>query len=825
MEHFVVTSDLQFSLPLGLSSDPEGLINIITNEAWKSLSVAARNELKNKYLPKYPESNDKQQEETLNMLFNSASFQFGNPLEEFVSMLWEGWFKPCTPPLLELQKKTQKVLKRKQMLEYHQQLLKDIVISRQSLIDVALQLGPSQPIRMKTRFLQSSTMRNAYQHEERTKRRYLHELQMIKNETGDDRRGLSSDDEKDIGMQDTGSLSSSKRSRKDGTQILYMGEERTGTVNTFTERNGYDEDPPFEVTDEMYRKMLKKYRKHRKKGQMVYEYNYDGITLADVIRRVKTHSLKTESSRRAESVLPVSQQIQSEISEETSTDGEETSNTGCVPVESDMDDSSPASDDEGAKDQENEEFETHACFFSLIRDVICSFEGQTATVSNLRSSIRSWEETSVAAVNDWFNLLPDGKWDSHLSSALAFLAGHSNLLSSSFSPYIEWQSSTKTYRWIATFRDDDTTLSGLNELWVSSLDLKKTAEINPLKEFHLQEKQRYQNPTKSFTYLLSGVKFTVGPVLELLRDAGPMKAENLLSKNRPSSVSFLSLVKDAVARLPRGQGTIVDIENLLLQSQYLSLSEDDCSNINVYIKSALDKIQTESDPCCKYDMQFNVWIYLHRERTEKEMERMYEILKNASTQSKLPEVKRKKLEDLPDMRRQVVTPIQGSTLSSGSMVINKFTQASAKPMELNGFGLVGTPRTSAMATVSSDIKAIPTLANGRTVSSMSASTAISVSSNRQRIIRHPVQVTRSTTPQPASLRQVVFQRSPVPPPLRQQRGATILVEAPDGTRRQITLPPGFHATRETISSLARVVQNTPGRGPIRLNTNWNLNQN
>jgi len=46
MEHFVVTSDLQFSLPLGLSSDPEGLINIITNEAWKSLSVAARNELK-----------------------------------------------------------------------------------------------------------------------------------------------------------------------------------------------------------------------------------------------------------------------------------------------------------------------------------------------------------------------------------------------------------------------------------------------------------------------------------------------------------------------------------------------------------------------------------------------------------------------------------------------------------------------------------------------------------------------------------------------------------------------------------------------------------
>ena len=75
-------------------------------------------------------------------------------------------------------------------------------------------------------------------------------------------------------------------------------------------------------------------------------------------------------------------------------------------------------------------------------------------------------------------------------------------------------------------------------------------------------------------------------------------------------------MRDAVARLPNGEGTRAAVCELLKDSQYLADSSD--SQINNVVSGALDRLHYEKDPCIKYDVNRKLWIYLHRERTKEE---------------------------------------------------------------------------------------------------------------------------------------------------------------------------------------------------------------
>ena len=66
--------------------------------------------------------------------------------------------------------------------------------------------------------------------------------------------------------------------------------------------------------------------------------------------------------------------------------------------------------------------ETHICFFSLLRDMICSTSDQRMTRKQLESSIRVWQDSAISPLNDWFSLL--SSWIDHLPSAVNFLCGH-----------------------------------------------------------------------------------------------------------------------------------------------------------------------------------------------------------------------------------------------------------------------------------------------------------------------------------------------------------------------------------------------------------------
>ena len=86
--------------------------------------------------------------------------------------------------------------------------------------------------------------------------------------------------------------------------------------------------------------------------------------------------------------------------------------------------------------------------------------------------------------------------------------------------------------------------------------------------------------------------------------------------DRPACVTLLSLVRDAAARLPNGEGTRADICELMKDSQYLSTGAE--ASLHSVVSGALDRLHYEADPCVKYDSGRKVWIYLHRHRSETE---------------------------------------------------------------------------------------------------------------------------------------------------------------------------------------------------------------
>ncbi|KAJ8683468.1 hypothetical protein QAD02_019260 [Eretmocerus hayati] len=147
-------------------------------------------------------------------------------------------------------------------------------------------------------------------------------------------------------------------------------------------------------------------------------------------------------------------------------------------------------------------------------------------------------------------------------------------------------------------------------------------------EFRRQERMRYAAPHKAFTYKLHGYLAVVGPVKGIYQPntsgiANKARGHTILMPERPSFVTILALVRDAVARLPNGEGTRAEICMLLRDSQYIQedmFVKDKEANLNSIVSGALDRLHYEHDPCVKYYPKRKEWLYLHRARSEFELE-------------------------------------------------------------------------------------------------------------------------------------------------------------------------------------------------------------
>ncbi|CAL4114394.1 unnamed protein product, partial [Meganyctiphanes norvegica] len=329
--------------------------------------------------------------------------------------------------------------------------------------------------------------------------------------------------------------------------------------------------------------------------------------------------------------------------------------------------------------------ETHICFFSLIRDIICSTGEQRMTKAQLESSIRVWQESAISPLNEWYCLVPS--WVNCLPSAINFLCGHfTDVQPAEFVPYIEYKSLLRVYQWIGAGRDSDGHLEPLANFWLAQKSAMssdwledevggKGAEteesevippprcytnwtVQPATQaekeiYRQQEKIRYEKPHKAFTFRMHGYESVVGPVKGIYtQQTGLNKARghSLLVPDRPAYVTILSLVRDAVARLPNGEGTRSDICELLKESQYLApLSSPTAeNNLNSVVSGALDRLHYENDPCVKYDTSRKLWIYLHRNRNEEEFERMHHLNGPGSNKSKKPAARRQNRSKVKD---------------------------------------------------------------------------------------------------------------------------------------------------------------------------------
>ncbi|EDV19573.1 uncharacterized protein TRIADDRAFT_33249 [Trichoplax adhaerens] len=175
--------------------------------------------------------------------------------------------------------------------------------------------------------------------------------------------------------------------------------------------------------------------------------------------------------------------------------------------------------------------------------------------------------------------------------------------------------------------------------------VKPSSDIDK-EAFRNQEQVRYSNPHRAFTYRMHDYDSVVGPVKGIyekqISASSKAREHALLKQDRPPFVTILTIARDAAARLPNGEGTRADICELLKDSQYLVECSD--SQINSVVSGALDRLHYEKDPCVKYDSSRKLWVYLHRNRTEEEFERIHNTqaaayqAKKGVTKSKAPKL-------------------------------------------------------------------------------------------------------------------------------------------------------------------------------------------
>ncbi|XP_017071843.2 nuclear factor related to kappa-B-binding protein isoform X1 [Drosophila eugracilis] len=299
-------------------------------------------------------------------------------------------------------------------------------------------------------------------------------------------------------------------------------------------------------------------------------------------------------------------------------------------------------------------------FFSLLRDLFVSTPQHRLTYGELQILLASWREINSDAsipTGEWPRFVPD--WSKLLQSAINFLSGDSDTVPTDYVPYIEHKTQLGIYQWIGAGRDSDARLLSLCQCWLRtqreeqsqlSPGLNSTAHLNALMdatptppprcpttwtvrsasqaeilEFQRQERIRFEYPHRPFTYRLNGYESVVGPVKGIYTQSLPLnkaRGHAVMVDDRPPFVTILTLVRDATARLPNGEGTRSEISELLKCSQYISQQAAD-NVLQTIVSGALDRMHGGQDPCVKYDARRKIWIYLHRNRGEAEFEKMH----------------------------------------------------------------------------------------------------------------------------------------------------------------------------------------------------------
>ncbi|XP_058614851.1 nuclear factor related to kappa-B-binding protein isoform X2 [Onychostoma macrolepis] len=630
-------------VPEDLLEDPEIFFSVMSESTWTDVLTDAQRTHLRQLLPQFSDNNMSEQNSIISDLFNNQNFFFGNPLHVAQKLFRDGYFNPEVVKYRQLCAKSQKKRHIYSLQQYYHKLLKQILVSRKELLDLAVRSGPE--LAVKRRYPAPSHKEML---EQTVRRRVGHILKDVKTECGDS--NVSSDED------DTASWLPVPQSPSSPTPTVSLR-----VLPSLSTQDMKTRDKP-ELGEKELRTMLHRHREKRKRQPDHPDLMTSDLHLGDIMSRVNIGKKgsatnvfdlalpkkKIKEERRKKKMRPIKMESE-EVCDVLMSAASVNSGLADVPtVPSQIVKEEPIDETQTSPDTVEE---IAMSFFHLLEDIL-RLES-LATSSTLEEKVQQWQSSPASTLNPWFSMAPC--WSELIVSALQFLAGESKAgvmsLPTGFVPFVEFKELSQQWKWIGPSQEADKDLSALCQLWLESKDHvivkqegEETAELTPPtprvwtdyvvrpstgEERHVfqeQEQQRYDQPHKAFTYRMHGFESVVGPVKGVFdKETSLNKARehSLLRSDRPAYVTILSLVRDAAARLPNGEGTRAEICELLKDSQFLA-PDVTSAQVNTVVSGALDRLHYEKDPCVKYDIGRKLWIYLHRDRSQEEFERIHQ---------------------------------------------------------------------------------------------------------------------------------------------------------------------------------------------------------
>ncbi|CAH2320452.1 nuclear factor related to kappa-B-binding isoform X1 [Pelobates cultripes] len=629
------------SLPEDLLEDPELFFDVVSLDTWQNVLSDSQREHLKQFLPSCPDGNDEHQEETIKSLFRGDNFRFGNPLQIAQKLFRDGHFNPEVVKYRQLCIKSQYKRYVNSQQQYFHTLLKQILASRKVLLDLARKNGPD--LVMKRKPPSARTMPE--EKERRAQRRYLKILREVQAECGD---STLSSEEEDLTSWLPGSPSQSPSSAVPVRVVPTLSTQDMKSADKL------------EFNNDDLKLMLRRHCEKRKRQPDHPDLMTDDLTLNDIMSRVNVGrkgslaalfdlaTMKKRVKEKDEKKKKKLKTIKTEVEDYPEMPDVPDVMPPLLPLET------PPVSLAAVKEEPMEDVkpplafnEISACFFSLLLDILM-VEGPSS-LPLLEDKVSDWQMSPASTLNSWFSA--DSNWIDLVHPALLYLSGESKGTSSSFTPFVEFKEKTQQWKAVASSSDYEKELVTLFHVWLETKDqifskdneslvdpstpvprvrtdyMVRPSSGDEKRIFQEQERHRYSQPHKAFTFRMHGFESIVGPVKGVFdKETSLNKARehSLLRSDRPAYVTILSLVRDAAARLPNGEGTRAEICELLKDSQFLA-PDVTSAQVNTVVSGALDRLHYEKDPCVKYDIGRKLWIYLHRDRSEEEFERIHQV--------------------------------------------------------------------------------------------------------------------------------------------------------------------------------------------------------
>ncbi|KAE8592096.1 hypothetical protein XENTR_v10018646 [Xenopus tropicalis] len=619
---------------------PDLFFEVVSRDTWKNVLSDSQREHLKQFLPVFPDDNANQQEKIIQSLFRGDNFRFGNPLHIAQKLFRDGHFNPEVVKYRQLCLKSQYKRYLTSQQQYFHKLLKQILASRKELLDLARKNGPDQVLKKKP-----SSLRNTPEEREtRAQCRYLKILREVKDECGD---GTLSSEEED--------LSSWLPESPTHCPSVAVPLRVIPTLSTQDMKTADKQ----EFTNHDLKLLLRRHREKRKRQSDHPDLITDNLSMNDIMTRVNAGrkgslaalfdlaTMKKRVKEKDDKKKKKLKTIKTEVEDYPDMPDEADIMPAVLPPET------PQVTLTAVKEEPLEDVkpplpfnEISACFFCLLLDIL-TMEGP-CSLPLLEDKVSDWQSLPASTLNSWFSVAPN--WCDLVHPALIYLSGECKVASSSFTPFVEFREKTQQWKCVVSSSDSEKELVAHFHLWLETKDQIYSKEnedcidastpiprvrtdyiVRPSsgEEKHVfqeQERHRYIQPHKAFTFRMHGFESVVGPVKGVFdKETSLNKARehSLLRSDRPAYVTILSLVRDAAARLPNGEGTRAEICELLKDSQFLA-PDVTSAQVNTVVSGALDRLHYEKDPCVKYDIGRKLWIYLHRDRSEEEFERIHQ---------------------------------------------------------------------------------------------------------------------------------------------------------------------------------------------------------